>query len=60
MAQWLAYLLHNPATPGSIPSAPKTFPEKNIVYVTNANQLSCLEQSGQWLENIDQTQTGTG
>ena len=42
--QWLAYLLPNPAAPGSIPSIPKKFSEEKIVDV-----------AGQWLENVDWT-----
>ena len=45
IAQLLASLLPDPAVPGSIPSV---FPE--------VNQRRCLEESGQWLENVGWTQ----
>ena len=41
----VAYLHLDPSAPCSIPSV--NFPE--------VNQWSCLEESGQWLENVDQT-----
>ena len=28
---------------------------KKIVHVAEVNQQRCLEESGQWLENVDQT-----
>ena len=43
-------LLLDPAAPGSIHS----IPEKNV-NVTEVNQRGCLEESGHWLENVDQT-----
>ena len=43
IAQWLAYLLRYPSALSSITSDPKF------------NQRHCLEESGQWLENVDQT-----
>ena len=49
IAQWLAYLLPDPAALGSIPSIPK------LVNVAEFNQRRCLEESGQWLENVVQT-----
>ena len=45
IAQWSAYLLPDPAAPGSIPS----------VADAEVNQRRWLEESGQWLENVDQT-----
>ena len=33
----------------------KKFSEEKIVNVTEVNQRRCLEQGGQWLENVDQT-----
>ena len=41
IAQWLAKLIF--------------FLEVNIVNVAEVNQWPCLEESGQWLENVDQT-----
>ena len=38
------------------PEFPKIFPLKKIVNVAEVNQQHCLEESGQWLENVDQTQ----
>ena len=55
LAQKLAYLLLDPAAPGSIPCGPKIFSEEKIVNITEVNQRHCLEESGQWLENVDQT-----
>ena len=40
---------------GSIPSVPKKFSEEKIVDVAEVNQWRCLEESGLWLENVDQT-----
>ena len=48
IAQWLAYLLPDSPTQGSIPSIP-------IVDVTEVNQRCCLAESGHWLENLDWT-----
>ena len=42
----------------SVPSCPRfdtTVFEHKIVNVVEVNQRLCLEESGQWLENIDQT-----
>ena len=50
-----AYLHLDPAAPGSISSIPKKFPEEKIVNVAEVNQRPCLEESGQWLENVNQT-----
>ena len=52
MAQWLPYLLLDPAAPGSIPSIPKKISDEKIVIVAEVNQLRCLEESGLWLENV--------
>ena len=51
MSQWIAYLLPDPAAPGSIPSVPR----KKIVDIAEGNQPGCLEERGQWLENVNQT-----
>ena len=45
IAQWLAYL---------IPSIPQTISDEKLVDVAEVVQLHCLEESGQWLENVDQ------
>ena len=45
-------LTSGPSCPGSIPSFPKIF---NIAEV---NQPYCSLESGQWLENVDQTHLG--
>ena len=50
------YLLPDPSAPGSIPSVPKKISDQKIVDVAEVNQRRCLEESGQWLENVDQTQ----
>ena len=54
-AQGLAYLLQDPAAKGLIPSIPEVFSNKRIVNVAEVNQWRCLEESGQWLENVAQT-----
>ena len=48
-------MLSDPAAPGSIPSIPKVFCEENIIDVAEVNQRHCLEESVQWLENVDRT-----
>ena len=55
IAQRLACLLLDPAAPAMILSVLKTFSEEKIVDVVEVNQLRCLEESGLWLENVDQT-----
>ena len=45
----------DPAALGSIPVFAKIFQRKKIVNVVEVNQHRCLEGSGQWLENVDQT-----
>ena len=40
---------------GSIPSVHKIFSEEKIVDVAEVNHWRCLEESGQRLENVDQT-----
>ena len=54
IAQWLAYLLPNSAAPGLIHNVPKFLDEK-IVDGDEINQCRCLEESEQWLENVDWT-----
>ena len=55
IAQWLTQLLPDPAAPGSIPCIPEIISEENIIKVAEVNQRQWLEESGQWLENVDQT-----
>ena len=55
IAQWLAYLLPNPAALGSNPSISKKNSEEKIVDVAEVNQQCCLGESGQWFENVVQT-----
>ena len=55
LTQWLAHLLPDPAAPALIPNVPKKNSEENFVNVAEVNQWRCLEQSGQWLENVDWT-----
>ena len=38
---------------GLIPSIPKILSEEKIIYVADINQWRWLEESGQWLENVD-------
>ena len=54
-AQWLAYLLLDPAALGSIPSIPEFFSEEKIVKVAQVDQRPSLEESGLWLETVDRT-----
>ena len=51
IAQWLAYLLPDPAAPGLIPSVPR----KKIVDIAEVNQPGCLVERGQWPENVNRT-----
>ena len=44
IAQWLAYLLLDPAAPGSILRVPKKISEERVVNVGEENQWCCLEQ----------------
>ena len=46
MAQWLAYLLPDPAAPGLLPRGPKNFQRKIVVMAEN-NHLRCLEEGVQ-------------
>ena len=48
MAQWLSYLLPDPAAPGLIP---KNFSEEKNVNVVR--RWRSLEESEKWLENVD-------
>ena len=48
-------MLLDPGAPGLIPSVPKIFSEEKIVDVAEVNQRHCLEESGHWLEKVDQT-----
>ena len=38
---------------GLIPSITKKFSGENIVGVADVNQRTGMEESGQWLENVD-------
>ena len=53
IAQWLAYLLPDPAALGSIPSITKNISEEKNVDVAEVNQRHGMEERGQWLENVD-------
>ena len=53
IAQWLAYLLPDPAGLALNPSIPKLLSEEKIVNVAEVNQQRCFEESGQRLENVD-------
>ena len=53
IVQWLAYLLSDPAATGLIPNIPEIFSVEKIVDVAEVNQWCCLEESEQWLENVD-------
>ena len=51
----MAYLLPEPAAPSLIPSIPKKISEEKIIDVAEVNPQPWLEESGQWLENVDLT-----
>ena len=53
IAQFLVYLLPDPAAPGSFPS--KKISEEKIIDVAEVNQWRWVEESEQWVENVDQT-----
>ena len=36
-----------------IPAFPKKLSEEKIVHIAEINEWHCLEESGQWLENVD-------
>ena len=46
-------LASHPAAPGSIPSITKKNFRGNIINVAEINQWHWLEESEQWLENVD-------
>ena len=48
-------LLASPLPRVRFPLPPNFFIWKKIVDVAEINQRHCLEESGQWLENVDQT-----
>ena len=48
MAQWLSYLLPDPAAPGLIPKIVSEEKNVNVVW-----RWRCLEESEKWLENVD-------
>ena len=45
-------MLPDPAALGLIPSFTKKMSEKQIVNVNDVNQWPCLQESGQWHENV--------
>ena len=47
-------MLPDPAAPGLTPSFPK-ISEGKIGNVADVNRWCCLEESGQWLGNVDRT-----
>ena len=51
----VSYLASKLSCLGSIPSVPKKNSEEKIVDVADVNQRCCIEESVQWLENVDQT-----
>ena len=52
-AQWLAYVLLDPAASGLIPRIPDIFSEEKIVHVAEVNQSRCLNKRGRLFENVD-------
>ena len=55
IAQWQACFLLVRVAPGLIPIIPKFLSDKKNVDVAEVNKWRCLEESGQWLENVYQT-----
>ena len=53
IAQFLVYLLPDPTARGFIPS--KKNSEEKIIDVAEVNQWRWVEESEQWLENVDRT-----
>ena len=53
IAQFLVYLLPDPTARGFIPS--KKISEEKIIDVAEVNQWRWVEESEQWVENVDQT-----
>ena len=49
----VSILASHPAAPCLTPSFPKKISEEKIVLVSEVNQQGCLQDSGQWLENVD-------
>ena len=52
IAQWLVYLLMDPAAPCLIPSIPKAFSKEKIVNFAKANPHPCLEGTGYGLKML--------
>ena len=50
----VSYLLRDPAAPALIPSIPPKKFRGEIIDVTKVYRWRCLEESDQWLENVDQ------
>ena len=50
-----AYLLPYPSAPGSIPIVGEISFKRKVIDVAELNQPLWLEESGQWLENVDRT-----
>ena len=48
-------LASGPRCPGFDSQCPKFFSEEKIINVAEVDQQRCLEESGQWLENVDQS-----
>ena len=53
--QWLAFLLPDPVAPGLIPGIPEILSDEKIVDYVEVNQQWCLEERGQWLDNVGWT-----
>ena len=54
IAKWLTYLQSDPAALGLIPSVPKKISEGKNVDSSEVYQRGHLEESDQWLENVNQ------
>ena len=51
----VSILLPDPAALGSIPSIPEIISDEKCVNIAKVHQQCCLDESGQWRENVDQT-----
>ena len=54
-AQWLAYLLLDPAALGSIPNVLKKISEETFSMLRRLINLVLVRKSGQWLKIVDRT-----
>ena len=51
----ICFLASGPRCPGFDSQCYQIFSEEKIIIVAEVDQQRCLEESGQWLENVDQS-----